>query len=88
MLEMKTYRYAGHSRADTASYRPEGEFDDWYKRDPINSLREVLIGEGLLSEKRNTQILNSVAERIESAVLTVRNSPVPGIQAMFSNINA
>jgi len=88
LLEMKTYRYAGHSRADTASYRPEGEFDDWYKRDPINSLREVLIGEGLLSEKRNTQILNSVAERIESAVLTVRNSPVPGIQAMFSNINA
>jgi pyruvate dehydrogenase E1 component alpha subunit len=88
LLEMKTYRYAGHSRADTAPYRPEGEFEDWYERDPINSFRELLIGEGSLSEETNAKILASVAERIENAVTTVRNSPVPGIQAMFANINA
>ena len=46
LLEMKTYRYAGHSRADTAPYRPEGEFDRWYERDPINTYRGRLIEEG------------------------------------------
>lgn len=88
LLEMKTYRYAGHSRADTAPYRPEGEFESWYERDPINSFRERLIGEGVLSEERDAELLTNVAERIESAVATVLNSPAPGVQAMFSNINA
>jgi TPP-dependent pyruvate/acetoin dehydrogenase alpha subunit len=88
LLEMKTYRYAGHSRADTAPYRPEGEFEDWYTRDPINNFRDRLMGEGLLSEESDAELLSSVTERIESAVTTAINSPAPGVKAMFSNITA
>ena len=35
LIEAKTYRYAGHSRSDTAPYRPEGELEAWLARDPI-----------------------------------------------------
>jgi len=35
VVEMKTYRYSGHSRSDPASYRPAGELDEWLARDPI-----------------------------------------------------
>src|SRR5258706_267859 len=35
LLEMKTYRYRGHSRSDPAKYRPAGELDAWKARDPI-----------------------------------------------------
>src|SRR5882724_2941154 len=34
LIEAKTYRHSGHSRADPASYRPAGELDEWLKRDP------------------------------------------------------
>ena len=36
LLEMKTYRYSGHSRSDPATYRPDGELDEWLARDPID----------------------------------------------------
>jgi pyruvate dehydrogenase E1 component alpha subunit len=42
LIECKTYRYSGHSRADPAKYRPDGELDAWKKRDPILIYRERL----------------------------------------------
>ena len=40
LVEMKTYRYSGHSRSDPATYRPAGELDAWLKRDPIDILAD------------------------------------------------
>ena len=37
-----TYRHSGHSRADPAKYRPEGELEKWKERDPIKIYRERL----------------------------------------------
>ena len=42
LIECMTYRYSGHSRADPAKYRPEGELDNWKERDPIKIYRERL----------------------------------------------
>ena len=50
LLEMKTYRYRGHSRTDPAKYRPDGELERWQKRDPITILGTRLAEEGALSE--------------------------------------
>src|SRR5438874_8996610 len=47
-----TYRYSGHSRADPAKYRPEGELEKWKQRDPVVIYRERLrqfgIGDGVI----------------------------------------
>src|SRR5207302_6996074 len=43
LIEAMTYRHSGHSRADPAKYRPEGELEAWLKRDPINLYRQRLI---------------------------------------------
>ncbi len=40
LIECMTYRHSGHSRADPAKYRPEGELDEWKKHDPIVLYRE------------------------------------------------
>ena len=88
LLEMKTYRYAGHSRADKAEYRPEGEFERWYQRDPINTFRAKLEAEGLLAEGQAAQIDQQVAARIEAAVETAKASPPASVDAMFQNIYA
>ena len=49
LLEMKTYRYSGHSRSDPATYRPAGELDAWLKRDPIDLFASTLGKEGALA---------------------------------------
>src|ERR1700693_5098470 len=42
LIECMTYRYSGHSRADPAKYRPEGELEKWKERDTIKISRERL----------------------------------------------
>src|SRR5579885_412460 len=42
LIECLTYRHSGHSRADPAKYRPEGELERWKERDPIKIYRERL----------------------------------------------
>ncbi len=42
LIECMTYRYSGHSRADPAKYRPDGELEKWKERDPIKIYRERL----------------------------------------------
>lgn len=88
LLELKTYRYAGHSRADTAPYRPEGEFDKWFERDPINAFRARLIEEGVLTEDGAAETDERVKARIASAEATVQGSPAATADDMFRNIYA
>src|ERR1051326_5584580 len=47
LIEAMTYRHSGHSRADPAKYRPEGELERWLKRDPVVIYRERLLQLGL-----------------------------------------
>src|SRR3569832_1058 len=48
LIECQTYRYSGHSRADPAKYRPEGELDLWKgERDPIRIYRHRLLKLGI-----------------------------------------
>jgi TPP-dependent pyruvate/acetoin dehydrogenase alpha subunit len=42
LIECLTYRHSGHSRADPAKYRPEGELEKWKERDPVKLYRERL----------------------------------------------
>src|SRR5690349_1901176 len=42
LIECLTYRHSGHSRADPAKYRPEGELEKWKERDPIKIYRARL----------------------------------------------
>src|SRR5712672_4400491 len=42
LIECMTYRHSGHSRADPAKYRPDGELEAWKKHDPIKLYRARL----------------------------------------------
>ncbi|MCH7669685.1 MAG: thiamine pyrophosphate-dependent dehydrogenase E1 component subunit alpha [Acidobacteria bacterium] len=88
LLEMKTYRYAGHSRSDTASYRVEGEFDEWYRRDPIVTYGDKLIERGVFDSEGRDEIHAEVKETIEAAVELVGKSPKPDPSTMFRHIYA
>ena len=88
LLEMKTYRYAGHSRADKAPYRPEGEFDEWYERDPINTYRRRLLDEGELTEEGAAALESAVAQRLAEAEAEAAAGEPAGVEDMFANLYA
>ena len=84
LLELKTYRYAGHSRADTAPYRPEGEFERWYEKDPIVNFGRQLVDEGVLGDNGVEEVQAAVDARIDAAVeLVLASAPAP-VEAMFA----
>lgn len=87
-VEVKTYRFVGHSRSDTAPYRREGELDEWLERDPIEILGSRLVAEGLLSDQTRAALEREVGERIERVTAEVKEADAPGIEAMFTHVRA
>ncbi|MFL5104462.1 MAG: thiamine pyrophosphate-dependent dehydrogenase E1 component subunit alpha, partial [Xanthobacteraceae bacterium] len=87
LIECKTYRYSGHSRADPAKYRPEGELDAWKKRDPIVIYRERLkqfgIGDDVIS-----RIEAEVRQEIDAATEKCKAAPMPPLEILTTDVYA
>ena len=86
ILEMKTYRYRGHSMSDPAKYRPAGELDEVRKtRDPIEHLRDRLEQEGL-EETELKAIDSEVRQVVLDAADHARTSPEPEPSELYTDI--
>lgn len=86
LIEAKTYRFAGHSRADKALYRPEGELEKWEKRDPIKLTEEDLVKRGLLDSAKIEKMRADMTKTIEGVVATCLAAPDPTVASMFENV--
>ncbi len=75
LLEMKTYRFRGHSRSDPAKYRPEGEAERWKARDPIDLLGAHLADAGRLSREAQERIKSDSQVMIDAAATRAAEAP-------------
>lgn len=80
LLEMKTYRYRGHSRTDPAKYRVPGELERWKERDPIALLGAVLAQDGTLPEDAQRQIWTELQAHIDHAAARAAEAPYPTLE--------
>ena len=88
LLEMKTYRYRGHSRSDPAKYRPEGELEEWQQRDPLTILGVRLVDEGLMTEA-DQQALSAEAEAdVAAAIAAAEAAPFLTLEEAASHVYA
>jgi TPP-dependent pyruvate/acetoin dehydrogenase alpha subunit len=88
LIECLTYRYSGHSRADPAKYRPEGELDFWRgKRDPIRIYRERLLQTGI-AESTLLEIEDVVRQRVEEATTICKAAPPPPAELLTTDVYA
>jgi pyruvate dehydrogenase E1 component alpha subunit len=85
LIECLTYRYSGHSRADPAKYRPEGELEKWLQRDPINVYRDRLVKLGV-AEATLKDIEGDTMRKVDEATATAKASPVPGLSEIDKNV--
>jgi TPP-dependent pyruvate/acetoin dehydrogenase alpha subunit len=88
LIECLTYRYSGHSRADPAKYRPEGELDFWRgKRDPIRIYRERLLQAGI-AESTLLEIEDVVRQKVEEATAICKAAPPPPAELLTTDVYA
>jgi pyruvate dehydrogenase E1 component alpha subunit len=76
LVEAKTYRHTGHSRADPGKYRPDDEVAAWLARDPIPTLRDRLVADGVESSAVD-EIDRAAQELVDRATDEAREAPVP-----------
>lgn len=78
ILEMKTYRYRGHSMSDPAKYRSKEEVQRMRtEHDPIDRLRQLLIGHALADETALRDIDRAVKNVVATAAEFAQNSLEP-----------
>lgn len=87
-LEIITYRYRGHSMGDPERYRQADEIQKWQENDPIGILRNVLIGEKIVTEAELDVIDAQVEDEVQAAVQFAESSPDPEPEALFENVYA
>jgi pyruvate dehydrogenase E1 component alpha subunit len=76
LVEARTYRQTGHSRADPGKYRPDDEVEAWLARDPIPQLRGRLLGAGV--EESALAEIDRAAERlVDEATEEAKAAPAP-----------
>lgn len=88
LLEMKTYRFRGHSRTDPAKYRPEGELERWQERDPILLLGHSLAAEGALSQDDQDALRKEIQEQVDAEADRAKTAPFPTIEEVRSYVYA
>lgn len=85
LLEVKTYRYAGHSRTDPGAYRPEGELEAWQQRDPLTLSRDYLLTDGHTDAELDT-VAARAQDRVSAAIEDALASDEPALRTMFEHV--
>ena len=87
LLEMKTYRYRGHSMSDPAKYRSKEEVDLYKEtRDPIDHVRNIILKNNYADEDGLKIIEKKVKEVVQEANDFATNSPLPDESELYTDI--
>ena len=87
LLEMKTYRYRGHSMSDPGKYRTREEIDEVRKtRDPIDHLQERLEKAGLADEAALKAIDAEIRKIVADAAEFARTTPEPEPSELYTDV--
>ena len=87
LMEVKTYRYRGHSMSDPAKYRSKEEVEDFKEnKDAINQFRKYLEKEGVANEAHFKKIEDEVKAIINDAAEFAKTSPEPDVTELWTDI--
>ena len=85
-LEMKTYRYKGHSMSDAQKYRTKDEVAEYQKIDPITKVLEVIKKNKWAKDKDIQTIQDQVKATVKEAVDFAESSPFPSNDSLYQNV--
>lgn len=86
LLEMKTYRYKGHSMSDPQKYRSKEEVEEYKERDPIDVVRNMLTEDFSMAESEIAVIDEHVRAEVEESVRFAEESPWPSDDELLKDV--
>jgi pyruvate dehydrogenase E1 component alpha subunit len=86
LLEIKTYRFRGHSMSDPGKYRTKEEVEEYKKQDPIEQVLETLKKNKWISEAEVEATEDRIKAIVEEAVRFAEESPYPEPEELFRDV--
>jgi pyruvate dehydrogenase E1 component alpha subunit len=88
LLEIRTYRFMGHSMSDPGNYRTRAEIEKHQERDPIKLFSASLLEEKVVDSKKLEEIDAKVREVVEDSLRFAEESPLPDPAELYTDIYA
>ncbi|MEM9868318.1 MAG: pyruvate dehydrogenase (acetyl-transferring) E1 component subunit alpha [Bacteroidota bacterium] len=85
-LEMKTYRYRGHSMSDAQHYRTKEEVEEYKKIDPISQVKDVIFEKGYADEEEIKGIDKRVKELVSECEKFAEESDFPPVNQLYDTV--
>ena len=86
LLEIKTYRYKGHSISDPQKYRTKEEVEEYKGRDPISALLDTMYANKLATEEEIKAINERVDAAVAESVKFAEESPWPDDNEVLKDV--
>ncbi|MEX1189375.1 MAG: pyruvate dehydrogenase (acetyl-transferring) E1 component subunit alpha [Bacteroidia bacterium] len=86
LLEIKTYRFKGHSMSDPGKYRTKEEVEEYKKKDPIEQVLATLKSNKWITEKEIEAIDEKIKATVEESVQFAEDSPYPDVSELYRDV--
>ncbi|MGN7787781.1 pyruvate dehydrogenase (acetyl-transferring) E1 component subunit alpha [Niabella sp. 22666] len=86
LLEIKTYRYKGHSISDPQKYRTKDEVDEYKSKDPISILKKNILDNNYATEEALGEIDARCEEVVANSVKFAEESPIPNDDEVLKDV--
>jgi pyruvate dehydrogenase E1 component alpha subunit len=86
LIEMKTYRFKGHSMSDPAKYRTKEELEEFKEKDPIDHVLNIIKENNYASDAELEIIQQRIKSTIDDCVEFAENSPWPDVSEVYKDI--
>ena len=86
LLELKTYRYKGHSISDPQKYRSKEEVDEYKDQDPIVKVKNTILTNGFGTEAELQAINDRIDAIVEQSVKFAEESPWPDDNEVYKDV--
>ena len=88
LLDIRTYRYKGHSMSDPRKYRTKDEEKEYIAQDPIQKVLAVIKQKKYASAKQIEEINARVKEQVEASIKFAEESPYPEADELYKDVYA
>jgi pyruvate dehydrogenase E1 component alpha subunit len=85
-LEIKTYRYRGHSMSDPAKYRSKEELEKYKAIDPIEVIGQTIVSNKWASQKELDTFEAEILKEVEASVEFAENSEYPDVSELYTDV--
>ena len=88
LLEVRTYRFMGHSMSDPGNYRTRAEIEKHQERDPVKLFSSSLKEKQILTDQDIEKLEKSVREEVEQSLRFAEESPLPAPEELYTDVYA